>query len=205
MQRELKKRILELRSQGHSYNEIKAKLGCSKGTICFHCSPGQKEKTRLRLVKRRNNNPLIKKIEHFCFGRKKVTNEHLESINVVTNLEIKKKIQNKLIHFFRKDKKRYNKFMFTAQQLLDKIGSNPVCYLTGQPIDLNKSRSYHLDHIMPKSRGGDDSLANCQIACREANQAKGDLLVEEFLALCKLVIENHSLAKILSAGIEPAT
>ncbi|MFM8758436.1 MAG: HNH endonuclease domain-containing protein, partial [Methylophilaceae bacterium] len=61
---------------------------------------------------------------------------------------------------------------------------------TGVPIDLNKSRSYHLDHIVPKSRGGDDSLGNCQIACREANQAKGDLLVDEFLALCKKVIQH---------------
>ena len=65
-----------------------------------------------------------------------------------------------------------------------------MCYLTGRPIDLNKSRSYHLDHIVPRSRGGDDSLDNCQIACREANQAKGDLLVEEFVALCKKVVEK---------------
>jgi 5-methylcytosine-specific restriction endonuclease McrA len=189
---ELKTQILELRGQGQTYNQIKSKLGCSKGTIAFHCGEGQKEKSRGRLAKRRAADPLLSKINHFCYGRKRLVNEHLGTIDVITDLEIKKKIQNKLIRFFRhRDRKRYNKFMFTAQQLLDKIGLNPVCYLTGESIDLNKSRAYHLDHIVPKSRGGDDSLDNCQIACREANQAKGDMLVEEFLELCKKIIEHN--------------
>ena len=84
--------------------------------------------------------------------------------------------------------------MFTTKQLLEKIGPNPECYLTGAPIDLNKSQTYHLDHIVPKSRGGDDSLDNCQIACREANQAKGDLFLEEFVALCKKVVKRSKIS-----------
>lgn len=194
---ELKIKILELRKQGYTYNKIKETLGCSKGTISFHCGDGQKEKNNLRLKKRRKNNPLIKKIEHFCSKRKNTINEHYEKTNEITDKTIKLKIRNKVINFFRKQGSRngkykgYNKFMFTTEQLLEKIGNNPVCYLTGIPIDLNKSRSYHLDHIVPKSRGGDDSLDNCQIACRAANQAKGDLLVEEFIELCKKVIQKN--------------
>jgi 5-methylcytosine-specific restriction endonuclease McrA len=189
---ELKSKILELRGQGHSYDQIKAKLGCSKGTICFHCAPGQKEKSRIRSVKRRSASPLTTKIEQFCCGKKKVVNEHYKRTQEIIDKEIAIKLRNKMSRFFRlKDKRSYGEYMFTSQQLLEKIGSNPACYLTGQPIDLNKSRSYHLDHIVPKSRGGDDSLDNCQIACREANQAKGDLLVEEFLELCKKIIEHN--------------
>ena len=32
-----KKKIIELRKQGKSYNEIKKKLNCSKATISYHC------------------------------------------------------------------------------------------------------------------------------------------------------------------------
>lgn len=34
----MKEKILKLRSEGKSYNEIQKELGCSKGTISFHCS-----------------------------------------------------------------------------------------------------------------------------------------------------------------------
>lgn len=191
---ELKIKILELRKQGYTYNKIKETLGCSKGTISFHCGDGQKEKSNLRLKKRRKNNPLIKKIEQFHSKRKTAINEHYNKTNEITDKTILSKLVNKVHFFFRKRGKKYrgyNKFMFTADEFLEKIGNNPVCYLTGIPIDLNKSRSYHLDHIVPKSRGGDDSLDNCQIACRAANQAKGDLLVEEFIELCKKVIQKN--------------
>jgi 5-methylcytosine-specific restriction endonuclease McrA len=81
--------------------------------------------------------------------------------------------------------------MFTVKDLVEKIGDDPICYLTGRKIDLNHSKAYHLDHVVPKSRGGDDTLDNCQIACREANFAKGDLSYDEFIQLCKEVLEHH--------------
>lgn len=193
MDSKLKTKILELRSQGHTYNHIKRTLGCSKGTISFHCGEGQKEKSRRRTMKRRGENPLLSKLNSFFYGRKNVViNEHYEKSQEVIEKELILKIRTKMSRFFRnKDRRSNGKFMFTPEQLLEKIGTNPVCYLTGEPIDLNKSRSYHLDHIIPKSRGGDDSLDNCQIASREANQAKGDMLLEEFVALCQKVIEHN--------------
>ena len=42
---EHKENILRLRSEGKSYRQIQAILGCSKGTIAYHLGPGQKEKT----------------------------------------------------------------------------------------------------------------------------------------------------------------
>jgi DNA-binding CsgD family transcriptional regulator len=42
----IKEKILELRSKGYNYNQIKDAIGCSKGTISYHCGKGQKEKTR---------------------------------------------------------------------------------------------------------------------------------------------------------------
>jgi len=45
----LEPKIRALYEQGMSYNQIKAELGCSKGTISYHLGDGQKEKTRARL------------------------------------------------------------------------------------------------------------------------------------------------------------
>jgi 5-methylcytosine-specific restriction endonuclease McrA len=110
----------------------------------------------------------------------------------ISNEKIIKRLRVKVARFFQNKDTKYGEFMFSAKDLLEKIGNQPVCYLTGVPIDLNKPRTYHLDHIIPKSRGGDDSLDNCQIACREANQAKGDLLVEEFIELCNKVVKANT-------------
>jgi transposase len=47
-----KDKIIQLRAEGKTYNEIQKILGCSKGTISYHVGEGQKEKsatTRNRL------------------------------------------------------------------------------------------------------------------------------------------------------------
>jgi hypothetical protein len=50
----IKEQILELRAKGFSYNEIKQKLNCSKGTIAYHCGIGQKDKHAARTRDKRN-------------------------------------------------------------------------------------------------------------------------------------------------------
>ena len=85
---------------------------------------------------------------------------------------------------------------FTVEDLLSKIGDDPVCALTGRPIDLLKSRTYQLDHIIPKSKGGDNSLENCQLACKDANQAKHDLTLNDFISLCREVVDYHDNKKL---------
>ena len=52
----MKKQILELREQGKTYDEIKEQLGCSKGTIAYHCGEGQKLKTKEANDRRRERN-----------------------------------------------------------------------------------------------------------------------------------------------------
>jgi hypothetical protein len=54
----LKESILELHKQGFSYNQIKEKLGCSKGTIAYHIGIGQKEKS---INRNRSGRALINK------------------------------------------------------------------------------------------------------------------------------------------------
>jgi len=49
----MKEKILELRAEGKTYNEIASILGCSKGSIAYHCGTGQKEKWMQRQRDRR--------------------------------------------------------------------------------------------------------------------------------------------------------
>ncbi|MBD2255136.1 RNA-guided endonuclease IscB [Nostoc parmelioides] len=41
---------------------------------------------------------------------------------------------------------------------------------------------FEVEHIYPKSKGGSDRISNLTIACHDCNQAKGNQLVEQFLA-----------------------
>ena len=52
----MKEQILQLREQGKTYDEIKEQLGCSKGTIAYHCGEGQKLKTKEANDRRRERN-----------------------------------------------------------------------------------------------------------------------------------------------------
>jgi len=67
---------------------------------------------------------------------------------------------------------------------------NVRCYLTSRLIDVGEPKSYHLDHIMPRAKGGSVELENMAIACAEANQSKGDRTVKEHLKYCEDVLLN---------------
>lgn len=55
--------------------------------------------------------------------------------------------------------------------------SAALCGICGDPVD---PADFHVDHIIPLSRGGEDSYANCHAAHPECNVAKGAKLPEEF-------------------------
>jgi 5-methylcytosine-specific restriction endonuclease McrA len=77
---------------------------------------------------------------------------------------------------------------YSCKDVINKIGKTPVCYLTGEKIDLNKPQTYNLDHLIPTSKGGSNDLSNLGICLRDANQAKGDLLVDELYSLCEKIL-----------------
>ena len=185
----LKEKILQLRGAGYTYDQIVKELGCSKGTVSYHCGVGQKEKTLHRTRElRKKYHPFKRKIEGF-------STIFISNSKVSSKLSVQKLIQKKIYNFVAKDRKmkyhRYQSPEFTIEDVLDKFGDTPKCYLTGQHIDINKPSTYHFDHIIPRSRGGDNSLDNLGICTKKANEAKGDMTPDEFLNLCKQVI-SHS-------------
>lgn len=100
-------------------------------------------------------------------------------------------LKNKIRNFLFKKKYQANKTIpFTEEELRKRIGDNPKCYLTGVSINLNNSKEYNLDHIVPASLGGENSLENCGLSSAKANQLKGFFTIEELKGLCELFLAN---------------
>lgn len=194
--------ILELRKQGLTYDQIVEKTGCSKGTISYHCNPICKAKTRQRTKKYRSENSYIQKIDNFLSRKQKVQKIKSQSLNTKQVLKVK------LEAFFRKRKSKtmsYVKPTISIQDVVNKFGDKPKCYLTGQELDIQSPRTYNFDHIIPVSKGGPNSLDNLGICTRDANTAKNDMLLDDFIELCKRVLLNQGYEiKAPGAGSEPA-
>lgn len=168
----MKEKILKLRNEGKTYNEIKSILGCSKGTISYHCGEGQVEKTKQRYerYKKTSQGALNKKINR-VFKRK-----------IHDNLKYKSYCKNGNFIYSKDGQKEF----------IDKCVSNPICYLTGVHIDLGDSKSYELDHIIPLGRGGTNSFDNLGLCIRDANRVKADLLVGELYDICEKILKNKN-------------
>lgn len=84
----------------------------------------------------------------------------------------------------------------TAQWLHERFDEQRgTCPLTGRPIDV---ATFHVDHIIPTSRGGSDDLTNLRLVCPEANCAKQGLTDEEFVALCADVIAKAQIPELIA-------
>lgn len=80
---------------------------------------------------------------------------------------------------------------FKTEDVLRLVGKEPKCYLSGIPVDLGDRKSYQLDHVIPTSKGGTNDLTNLGIASTEVNKMKSDLHVDEFLNMCKKILEYN--------------
>lgn len=103
--------------------------------------------------------------------------------------ERRERIRNNPILGLDRRLKTLNKKL-TAQDFINKVGANPVCYLTGKPLSYSEPQDYHIEHIIPESKGGSSELENLQIAWSKANIAKGVLDLGEFIQLCKDVAKR---------------
>lgn len=183
----MKDKILKLRACGYTYKQICETLGCAKSTVGYYCGINQKEKTAARTRAYRMANVLTHRVENFQAKPTGKAKRPPAKSNVETQLRTKaddfqRRVGNKL---------KERNIRFRCQDVLKKFGNRTCCYLTGKAIDLSQPGTYHFDHIVPATRGGDNSLANLGIATREANQAKADLTVSELLQLCEDILAHH--------------
>lgn len=183
----MKEKIIKLRESGKSYREIEKLLKCSKSTISYHCGIGQKKKSYKRqiITKNKLRNKIQTKIQNFSVVYEKYV--YRQSVS-----ELKLKIRYRIVSFsMRNDRAKYITPSFTVDEFLEKVGDKPVCYLSGKPIDMNDSRSWSIDHKIPRSRGGNSTLDNAGICDSIVNSAKSNMTIDEFFEVCKTVLEHN--------------
>ena len=68
-----------------------------------------------------------------------------------------------------------------------------VCHYCGDPMIRmpNERKSFTLDHVIPRSRGGSNHLSNLVGSCAECNQDKGSLTGEEYAAVLAVRRKRH--------------
>ena len=189
-----KEQIKNLKESGLSFTEIHKQLGCSKGLLSYHLGIGQREKTKQRQIKfRQKAHPYLRKLDNFLIKREPP--QKRKELH-----KFKKLIQCKLELFVRNRKTgEYMKPPFTIDDVINKFGENPKCYLTGDDIDIYQPRTYNFDHIIPVSRGGLNTLDNMGICTKKANSAKSDMTPEEFIDLCKKVLKYNKADRLGTA------
>lgn len=192
----LGKKIVLLRRQGLSYRQIAKTIPCSKATVCYHLTGGQNaaKYAQHQAYMLTGEGTISKKINSF----KSRIYKPIQRPEVIRRKKTaRQQIRHKMKLYKRRSRSSaYDKVNniskpYGIKEVLNKLGPNPRCYLTGSQIDLTKSETYSLDHVSPISKGGTNDLENMGIATRNANMAKNDLTVSQFVALCKLVLINR--------------
>lgn len=79
--------------------------------------------------------------------------------------------------------------------LFERFGGR--CFKTGKPLDIKKSGSWHIDHILPSKYLYPLTIHNAALLCTEANSNKRDLWPSRFYTSQQLV----ELAKITGADL----
>jgi len=177
----LNKQIIALRKKGLCFNEIAKKLKCAKSTVSY----ALRKKTREICKEKNSKYPKhLRLIRNKIYTFKNSKTKILKPEPWITNpspKQITKAISTKASTFQRK-------MTFNYEDVYKKFGDQFECALTGRPLKFNEPQTYEYDHIHPLARGGENTMANLQILCPEANQAKGMMTDQEFKELCKEVI-----------------
>ena len=169
-----------------SYTQIQSQLGCSKSLISYHCNQQTKDKTKARFKKEIWKEKFLRQLDNF---KRRRVGRGKSSKCKDWNHKLRSAISCFQISRVSKETRMKNKH-FTYKEAIEHFGGTTTkCYLTGRTIDILKD-DYCLDHIVPISKGGSNQLSNMGMTCPEANASKSDLTLEEYLNLCKEVLEN---------------
>lgn len=182
-----REKIIKLRNQGLSYAEIARRVGCAKSTVKYNLSEKTRKDYSLRQKKYKQKlHPFVRKV--WVFQQTKYQTYSISK----TKSSINKLLYQKVLRFHMDEKtNQYEKPNFTVDDVIEKFGENPTCYLTGEPINIQKPSTYQFDHLIPKSRGGDNSLDNLGICTKQANLSKSNMTPDEFYHFCKRILEHQ--------------
>jgi hypothetical protein len=162
LQKDIGDKIRQLKAQGKRVKEIIDEVGCSKQIVYYHLSDDYRDKVKALLKKHRLKEEVL----------------------------YKKRLRQKYENFFNIGRKGNMKPTFTFEDFLTKLMADPKCYLTGRDLNISDTSSFSPDHIVSIAKGGTSDLSNLGFVCREANMAKSDLSLDDFIQLCKEVTRN---------------
>ena len=105
-------------------------------------------------------------------GNAEIIEEHPETFKLVNpSLEIYRPSVIRVNKYFNG---KIHKVKFSRENVFKR--DNYTCVYCGE----DEPRAMTIDHVIPKSKGGEDSFENCVTACRPCNADKDDLTLEEW-------------------------
>ena len=162
----MKQKILDCKQQNPTwgYRKIAKHLSVSITAVRYYVCPTAKAYT-IRKAKEYDNNahPLRRKLQRF-YGKYRSMGGKLKALAEPA---------------------------ISLKDALAFFGENPTCYLTGEKIDLLKAKTYSLDHKIARNKGGHCGLSNMGLTSKQANLAKSDLSLQEFILICRKVVALH--------------
>lgn len=66
------------------------------------------------------------------------------------------------------------------------------CALSGKELTPQNAA---IDHIVPLSKGGSHYVSNAQILLADVNSAKGQMTNDEFIAMCRSIVDHATTAQ----------
>ena len=105
-------------------------------------------------------------------GNAEIIHSHPETFKLVNpSLEIYRPSVIRVNKYFNG---KIHKVKFSRDNVFKR--DNYTCVYCGE----DEPRAMTIDHVIPKSKGGEDSFENCVTACRPCNAEKDDLTIEEW-------------------------
>lgn len=164
-------------------------------------SPEYKERERLRDLERKaKETPEEREIR--LEKDRKHYRENRDYFRAYASQWSKKNSEACVRYTLRRRAKKYNNGyeIYTTKQVLEMYGS--ICHLCLEPIDLELSRkigspgwkrSLQVDHVIPISKGGPDTLANVRPAHARCNMIRNNKTIEEAKRLISITLpEDYS-------------
>jgi hypothetical protein len=108
---------------------------------------------------------------------------HYESTDGICTVE---KCGNKI--FCRRVCRKH--YQFFMRYRVD-YSKKPTCYVCGTEFSWWNTRIVNMDHIHPKSRGGEDKKENFLPICRRCNHSKNNKTLPELIEWCKIVVSRE--------------
>lgn len=183
--------ILKLKEEGFNQSQIAKKLGCSPSTVCWHLNP-EKQLKKSQERKKKIAPHMVKWQRNISrFSTAKTKNKQKREIKDLTFSEASAKFRGRLKDYAKKHKsdtertKMVNIAKVVEKYNITEENTKIVCRYTGDALDWNRPTECEIDHEHPRSKGGDNTIDNLQILSKPANQAKGDMTHDEFIAFIK--------------------